>query len=85
MGFAQEVALAFEPLDELEADEFEPDELAEADDDDEGVDDDESDDEPFELVLEEDLSAEALESDLLSAAGAVDFSSLPLPERESLR
>jgi hypothetical protein len=80
------VAPAFEPLDELEADEFEPDELAEADDDDEGVDDDESDDdEPFELVLEEDLSAEALESDLLSAAGAVDFSSLPLPERESFR
>ena len=71
----------------LEADEFPPDELAEADDDDEGVDDDEADDEePFELVLEDDLpSVDALESDLLSEAETVGFSPFPLPARESLR
>jgi hypothetical protein len=83
------VAPAFEALDELEADDFEPDELEEADDDDEGADDDEDesdDEEPFELVLEDDLpSVDALESDLLSAAETLDFSPLPLPERESLR
>lgn len=42
--------------------------------------------ESFEPVLEDDLpSEEALESDLLSAAGAAGFSPLPLPGRESLR
>jgi len=90
----EDVAAAFEPLDEPELDELELDD-EEGDDDDE-LDDEEPFDDPFDELLEEpfddpfvapaeELASDLPESDLLSDDESFAFSELVAPARESLR